>query len=102
MGDLKNQINDATESLLTKLRSRKGEEGIYLATKTELPIFMWIADDKEAIFSFHTYGQDAREHSFKTTDPRFIARLKEIKDELKRKIRDETVASANPTQSPMK
>jgi hypothetical protein len=99
MDDLKKQINDATDGLLTMLRSRKGQESIYLASKTELPIFMWIIDDKEAIFSFHTYGQNAREDSFRTTDPRFIARLKEIKDEAKRRIRDESKSISNPTQN---
>jgi len=98
MGDLTNQINDATDNLLTQLRSRKGEQGIYLAAKTELPIFMWIIDDNEAIFSFHTYGENAREHSFRTTDPRFIDRLKEIANEAKGNIRHEAIPSANPTQ----
>lgn len=102
MPDLTKQISDATENLLTQLESRKGKDVIYLATETELPIFMWIVDGREAIFSFHTYGENAREHSFRTTDPRFIERLKEIKDELETNIRKEAKASASPLQPPVR
>ena len=75
MDDLVNQITDAGNDLLKMLKKRGAT---IKETSKDLPIFMWVGDDKEAIFSLHTYGQDPREHSFKTYDPDFIGRLNDI------------------------
>jgi hypothetical protein len=76
--DLINQIDEAGIVFLNSLKTLKP---VIRRTSKELPIFMWISDDKTAIFSLHNYGQSPREHSFTTNDPRFIQRLKEIADE---------------------
>jgi hypothetical protein len=76
--ELVTQIDRAGIGFLNFLKSRKPTINI---TAKELPIFMWISDDKTAIFSLHNYGQSPREHSFITSDPRFIQRLKEIAEE---------------------
>lgn len=72
------QIVDAGILFLNSLKTLKP---VIRTTSKELPIFVWISDDKTAIFSLHNYGQSPREHSFTTNDPRFIQRLKEIADE---------------------
>lgn len=48
----------------------------------DLRSFGWISDDS-AIFSFHNYGNDLREVSFKTTDLPFINILKELAENSK-------------------
>jgi hypothetical protein len=75
MDDLVNQITNAGDELLTMLKQRGAE---IKETSNDLPIFMWVGDNSEAIFSLHTYGQDPREHSFKTSDHAFIERLNDI------------------------
>jgi hypothetical protein len=47
-------------------------------TSTRLPVFLWLSDDKEAIFSFYYYGGNGREVSFRTTDPKLIQVLREL------------------------
>lgn len=49
-------------------------------TKKELPVFLWIVDGKEAIFSFYNYGKSPREVSFRTIDQNLIKKLQEIAD----------------------
>jgi hypothetical protein len=49
-----------------------------LEDSTDLRAFMWISDDKTAIFSFYNYGSDSREVSFKTNDKALIDILKDI------------------------
>jgi hypothetical protein len=84
MTDLVSQIDEAGIALQNSLKKHndiKVNNIIIKVSKEGLPIFMWISDDQEAIFSLHNYGQSPREDSFRTTDPRFIQRLKEIANE---------------------
>jgi hypothetical protein len=76
-GALYTQIIQAGDALMKNLIKSNSTTTVK-TTSEDLPIFMWIRDDKEAIFSLHNYGQSPREDSFRTTDARFIARLKEI------------------------
>lgn len=57
---------------------RLGAEPYETTTDSPLPVFMWLSDDRQAIFSFFNYGANAREVSFRTNDPRLINVLKEI------------------------
>jgi hypothetical protein len=50
-------------------------------TKDPLPVFLWLSDDRRAIFSFYNYGDNPREVSFQTNDPQLIAVLKQIAEE---------------------
>jgi hypothetical protein len=75
-GEIYDAIIQADDALLISLKSNAVTR--VKTTSNDLPIFMWIRDDKEAIFSLHNYGQSPREDSFRTTDERFIARLKAI------------------------
>jgi len=47
-------------------------------TKNPLPVFLWMRDEHEAIFSFYNYGQSPREVSFRTNDQKLLAVLKEM------------------------
>lgn len=53
-------------------------------TESFVPVFMWIRDGREAIFSFHTQGIGAREVSFRTQDKRLIDTLNLIADSVKK------------------
>ncbi len=45
-----------------------------------LPLYLWIADDKVAIFSIPTFAPGAREAGFLTRDSKLIAELRSIFD----------------------
>jgi hypothetical protein len=47
-------------------------------TSRDLRAFVWIVDDREAIFSFYNYGSENREVSFRTNDKRLIESLELI------------------------
>lgn len=94
--ELYTAIIQAGEDMLKRLGSNATTR--IVRTSADLPLFMWIRDDKEAIFSLHNYGQSPREDSFRTTDGRFIARLKDIaKAEFERKKHPSSVP---PTSAP--
>jgi hypothetical protein len=62
-----------------KFQRRFLDKGVDInQTNGELPVFMWLSDDRQAIFSLYYYGGNAREVSFRTYDPRLIEVLKEI------------------------
>lgn len=46
-----------------------------------LRFFLWLADEKEAIFCFENYGRDTREISFRTRDVSLIRTFKDIFDQ---------------------
>ncbi len=43
-----------------------------------VPLFVWVSDEKTAIFSFYTEGGKNREVSFRTKDDRLISTLREM------------------------
>jgi hypothetical protein len=45
---------------------------------THLPVFLWIADDEEAVFSIPTYGSGVTEFGFHTTDKELVTALARI------------------------
>ncbi len=47
-------------------------------TDNQLPIFLWMRDENEAIFSFYNYGLSPREVSFRTNDQKLLAVLTEM------------------------
>lgn len=47
-------------------------------TSNSLPVFVWIRDGREAIFSFYSHGNCPQEVSFHTSDPRLIGVLTTI------------------------
>ena len=52
------------------------EKGVRVyETSKDLRAFIWIVDDREAIFSFYNYGSENREVSFRTNDKRLIESL---------------------------
>lgn len=64
--------NFAATNLITK----------YADTVTELssimPIYIWIADEKNAVFSIPTFGEYSVEHGFETKDKNLIKALRSI------------------------
>jgi hypothetical protein len=70
-----NIINSGNEDFRKELGNRK--VAIH-ETATDLPVFVWIRDNKEAIFSFYFYGQAPGEVSFHTIDPKLIKVLRDI------------------------
>jgi len=52
------------------------EKGVKVyETSKDLRAFLWIADEKDAIFSFYNYGSENREVSFRTNDKKLIDSL---------------------------
>lgn len=47
---------------------------------SHLPLFIWLRDDTEAIFSVYNLGHRSREISLHTEDPRLINLLREVAD----------------------
>ena len=43
--------------------------------RTRLPVFLWIVDDKEAVFSIPTYNSGVTEFGFRTFEPDLVAAL---------------------------
>ena len=56
-------LEAANIQFLRRLR-QLGIEAYETTTKTPLPVFVWLSDDRHAIFSFFNYGANAREVSF--------------------------------------
>lgn len=52
-----------------------------LETNKDLRTFLWIVDEKNAIFSFNNYGKGNREVSFRTNDKKLIESLLVIANE---------------------
>lgn len=52
--------------------------------KAAHPIFFWIRDNQEAIFSFYNYGDKPHEVSFKTIDSRLLTIFYEIAQEIEK------------------
>jgi len=46
---------------------------------THLPLFFWLVDEREAIFSIPTLSEDIVEYGFTTTDPKLISAFLEMK-----------------------
>lgn len=76
--ELFKQIDEAGIDLLKVLYDHHAKVSI---TSKDLPVFVWIVDGKEAVFSFYNYGQSPREDSFVTRDPRFIERLTKMAED---------------------
>jgi len=47
---------------------------------SKVPIFLWIADDRVAVFSVPNYAPGAHETGFRTRDPKLIRELKGVFD----------------------
>ena len=67
-------MNDVDEEVL-----RVTFLGDFIAASNEFPIYFWIADCKEAVFSIATPSQNGVEHGFYTKDPSLIKALLDLR-----------------------
>jgi hypothetical protein len=68
-------MSESNADCKKEIRSRNGNiEEI----DKKLPVFVWIRDGEEAIFSFYTSGSGSREMSFRTRDAQFIQVLRDL------------------------
>lgn len=71
-------LTSENNELLTRLRALNVP---IHETTNDLPVFIWLSDEREAIFSFYNYGDTPREVSFQTNDQKLINVLQEIAKE---------------------
>ncbi len=91
---LKRQFPDEVDSFFQKeidrelaIRNEFKNSGITITdVHTDLPVFLWLVDGREAIFSFHVFrsapGDSFREAAFRTLDARFVEVLRLKTDSL--------------------
>jgi hypothetical protein len=60
----------------------------------DLPFFLWLRDNHEAILSFYNFGDVVREISFRTTDGHLISALNDVFERTKTISRRETLSLA--------
>ena len=72
--------------------------GVLTEANISMPIYVWIADDKEAVFVIPTSGPYSQEHGFETKDRDLVNGLRYIWDRYAKgvdEIREEEDASAS-------
>jgi len=73
--DLMRVIEDQEVTVLNEFRGVKRREH-----RSRFPIFLWIVDDRVAVFSMPKLSAGAGEAGFRTYDPKLIGELKRIFD----------------------
>jgi len=75
--DLINLTNLVQKEIITELESVQYTSNEFFTLENRQEMFIWIRDDKEAVFSILNYGQNNQEASFLTQDANFIEILRD-------------------------